>query len=117
MVICKVFREAQYIEKLGSGLISAFDSYAEKGLPNPEVINGENFVKCILPRKSMVSAHADDLEPILRLFISADMLAISDIMKATRLPRTTLARKLNKLVSMGQLEVTGTGKGTRYKKI
>ena len=49
-VICKVFREAGYIEKLGSGFITLFNSYEQMGLYPPEVIQGENFIKCILPR-------------------------------------------------------------------
>lgn len=33
-VICRVFREAGYIEKLGSGFITLFSSYRERKLPD-----------------------------------------------------------------------------------
>src|ERR1700724_3656743 len=48
--IAKVLWEAQYIEKMGSGFITIFKSYRKEGLLPPEVIEGTNFVKCILPR-------------------------------------------------------------------
>ena len=51
-IICKVFREACLIEKLGSGFITLFESYEKQGLHKPEVIEGEGFLKCILPRPS-----------------------------------------------------------------
>jgi predicted HTH transcriptional regulator len=55
-IICKIFREAGYIEKLGSGFITLFESYEQRGgLYPPQVIEGENFIKCILPRKSFSS--------------------------------------------------------------
>jgi ATP-dependent DNA helicase RecG len=47
MAICKVFREAGYVEKLGSGLLSIFESCEKRGLATPEIINGERHVKCI----------------------------------------------------------------------
>ena len=31
-IICKIFREVGYVEKLGSGLITVFDLFLEKGL-------------------------------------------------------------------------------------
>ncbi len=49
-VITKIFREAGYIEKLGSGFRSLFESYRKRGLPQPIVIEGAGFIKCILPR-------------------------------------------------------------------
>ena len=48
--ICKIFREANYIEKLGTGIISIFQSYKKYGLEDPKIIEGTNFVKTILPR-------------------------------------------------------------------
>lgn len=48
-VITKVFREAGYMEKLGFGFITVFRSYEEMGLAPLQVIEGENYIKCILP--------------------------------------------------------------------
>ena len=48
--ICKILRESGYVEKLGSGLITIFESYEKRNLEDPIVIEGENYIKCILPR-------------------------------------------------------------------
>jgi len=115
MTICKVFREAQYIEKLGSGFLTVFDSYTKRGLPEPEIIDGENFVKCILPRKDHKEPKVtDDLLRILRLFATADELAVSDVMRSLNIPRSTATRRLSELVGNGELTKKGKGKGTRY---
>ncbi|MCB1118698.1 MAG: helix-turn-helix domain-containing protein, partial [Chlamydiia bacterium] len=114
-MICNIFREANYIEKLGTGFITAFESYREANLPHPEVIDGENFVKCILPRESYgIAEESDELQPILRLFLAADSLSVSDVIHQLQIPRATAARRLAKLVEMGLLIQIGKGKGTKY---
>ena len=117
MAICKVFRESGYIEKLGTGILTAFAAYEEWGLPDPSIINGENFVKCILPRNYHEAIKApDDFQKILRLFTTADELAVSDIMVALHIPRATATRRLNELVKNKALIKVGVGRGTKYKK-
>ncbi len=118
MAICKVFREADYIEKLGSGFIATFKSYEERGLPRPEIINGDNYVKCILPREKYdLPQIENDLQNIMRMFLTLDDIAVSDVVNTIHLPRSTATRKLAELVSMKLLEVHGKGKGTRYRKV
>ncbi len=139
-VICKLFREAGYIEKLGTGLITMFDSYQQYGLVAPTVIEGENYVKYILPRKrynqyfappvpadrveeSASIYHAvntqapsvpQKLEHVLSLFISAENIAISDVIHYLGIPRATAGRYLAKLVDMGILIRHGEGKKVTY---
>ncbi len=118
-VICKVFREAEYIEKLGSGFITLFNSYEQKGLSPPEVIEGENFIKCILPRPLFSDKPReldDDSKKILTLFNVVEALSISDIMEALHLSRATTGRRLSHLVEKGLLESIGQGKKTQYRK-
>lgn len=67
-IICKVMREAGYIEKMGSGLITIFESYEKYGLDTPEIIEGENFIKCILPRTKKTESKASNEDLILKLF-------------------------------------------------
>lgn len=117
MAICKIFRESGYIEKLGTGILTAFEAYEKWGLPEPTIIDGENFVKCILPREPYGTVQAtDELQLILRLFTTADELAVSDIIAAYHFPRATATRRLNELVKSGALIKVGSGKGTKYKK-
>ncbi|MCE5319095.1 MAG: putative DNA binding domain-containing protein [Parachlamydia sp.] len=115
LAICNIFREADYIEKLGSGFLTVFESYEKAGLPEPEIINGENFVKCILPRRGFGAGKSlDDKQKILQLFLTADALSVSDVIQALRLPRSTASRHLVTLVREGKLVRRGIGKGTKY---
>ncbi len=118
-VICKIFREAGYIEKLGSGFQTLFSSYEKEKLPRPQVIEGENFIKCILPRKTFLGKSSNDLDEkqmILNLFELTTEIAISDVMKTLRISRATAGRRLAKLISNGLLIQIGEGKATRYRK-
>lgn len=116
-VICKVFREAGYIEKLGSGFQTLFCSYEKEKLPTPQVIEGENFVKCVLPRKSYISKsfeNSNDSQKILHLFSFAKEISTSDVMEALNVSRATAVRRLAEMINQGFLLQIGEGKATRY---
>ncbi|MDQ3000767.1 MAG: putative DNA binding domain-containing protein [Fibrobacterota bacterium] len=112
--ITKIFREAGYIEKLGSGFITMVESYQAMGLQPPVVVEGENFVKCILSR--LKDSEAGDLkdEPILRLFFQKSEISIRDVMENIGLPRATAGRLLLKLERSGAIRKKGKGSATRY---
>ncbi len=115
IAICKIFREAGYIEKLGSGFLTIFKSYEERGLQTPSVIENDNFVKCILPRqKAEISTESNELQPILKLFETAIQITISDIVQQLNLTRATAGRRLNTLVRMGKIDKVGHGRGASY---
>ncbi len=115
--IAKVFREMGYMEKMGTGFKILFESYAKEGLAKPEVIEGENYVKCILPRRTgqtrrKLSSALE--ERILNLFQSTIELSVGDIIKELHIPRATASRTLSDLVQKKALLKKGAGKGTRY---
>ena len=118
--ITKVLREIGYMEKLGTGFITLFESYEKYKLPAPEVIEGANYIKCILPRPSarrhiLKIKDKDDVgQSILNLFATSTYLSIGEIAKSLHMPRTTLGRKLVELVKAGILKRMGKGKATRY---
>lgn len=116
--IVKVFRELGLVEKLGSGLLAIFQSYEEFGLKEPQIIESDNFVKCILPRptpeEQLTITRGDEISRILRLFESATELTIGDIVLITHIPRATIGRKLAELVKDGTLKKIGTARSTRY---
>jgi len=117
MAICKIFREAQLIEKLGSGLLTVFDSSHKRGLEEPTIINGENFVKCVLPRgQSLLGTQIDTDTRILKMYETGNEFAVSDFMHALGLPRATATRRLSYLVKSDKLKTVGKGKGTRYRR-
>ncbi|MBI5273667.1 MAG: putative DNA binding domain-containing protein [Chlamydiales bacterium] len=118
MAICKIFREARFVEKLGTGLLTAYNAYEKWGLPEPVIINGENFVKCILPRANYATEQiSHKYGQFLQLFTSADSISVSEIMQALHIPRATATRRLTQLVKEGMLKKSGRGKATRYHKI
>ena len=117
--ITKVFRESGIIEKLGTGLYTIFQSYEQKGLPKPEIIEGENFIKVILPRPveqktQFASFEENDLKRILELFSQVTELSVSEIMEQLNLSRATVGRKLKELVASKKLKKIGAGAGTKY---
>jgi ATP-dependent DNA helicase RecG len=118
LAITKIFREAGYIEKMGTGFITIFNSYEERNLPRPEIIEGENYIKCILPRpdhrEQRHEIQNDDLQKIIALFQTATELSIGEIVAATYIPRATVGRKLTQLIQQKILKKTGTGSGTKY---
>jgi ATP-dependent DNA helicase RecG len=116
IAICKVFREADYIEKMGSGFITIFKSYEERKLKTPSIIEGPGFVKCILSREAAEKEISDEFQPILRLFDLANEITISDLTKNLNLPRTTAGRRLNALVKLGRIKKFGKGRGAIYRK-
>ncbi|MBA3752383.1 putative DNA binding domain-containing protein [Candidatus Dependentiae bacterium] len=118
--VVKVFREAGYSEKLGTGFITIFSSYEAQGLREPEIIEGENFIKYILPRASQVrkdiKSPQSDVHRILDLFETATELSVGEILTALHMPRSTVGKRLAALVKEGVLRKHGIGSGTRYSK-
>lgn len=68
-MVCKIMREAGFIEKLGSGFIEIFTSYEKMKLQKPTVIEGENYIKCILPRHSQqkTSIEENDIDELKKI--------------------------------------------------
>ncbi len=115
--ITKIFREAGYSEKLGSGFRTIFASYADYGLPEPEIHEGANFVKCVLPRdhRRTIGKHTkQDERRILDLFEQVTELSIGEIIELLHIPRSTVHRQLQRLIKDGVLAKKGTGSGTKY---
>lgn len=113
-VLAKIFREAGYIEKLGSGFITIFDSYRKKGLVTPQVSEGLNFIKCILPREKR-AVESDDFAPRLKkIFLSVEDVSIKDIISELGLSRATAGRRIKEMVDQGLLKIIGRGRGARY---
>lgn len=119
--ISKIFRQAKYIEKLGSGFNNLFQSYENWGLKDPEVIEGENYIKCLLPREKQKGSRgledANEEERILNLFNQTEELTISDVITLLGIARATAGRRLNGLVKTLKLKKIGSGKATSYRKV
>lgn len=115
--ICKILREAGYIEKLGSGFINIFESYEQRGLKTPQIINGENFVKCILPREKADTkqfAVKDEITEIKALFNYREEITVKDVMQKLTVSRATAVRHLNKMIQAGIIKKLGKSRNIRY---
>lgn len=115
IAICKVFREAGYIEKLGSGWPTIFSCYAARNLKPPKVMEGENFIKCILSRE-LKDKKEEEIFSILDLFHTLQQITIVDVMHYLKTSRTTAGRLLSNLVEEGSIKKAGKGRGTYYVK-
>ena len=117
-VICNIFREAGYIEKLGSGFITLFSEYRKYGLSTPSVIEGNGFVKCVLPRRSeneALLAPVDDKKSLLmNLFTKTESIKSSDVTKYLKISRQTASRLLSTMIEQGAITKKGKGAGTVY---
>ncbi len=116
--ICKVFREAGYVEKLGTGFVTIFQSYKERGLSEPEVVQGDNFIKCILPRNHQtpnIQNESDD-QNVLKLFETTDEISIQDVVDHLHISRATASRRISALLEKGVLIRIGKTRSIRYRK-
>ena len=108
--ICKVFRESGYIEKLGTGFITIFDLYEKNGLKTPEIIEGENFIKVILPREKGLQVK----KTITDLINRQEEITISDVMDYLEVSRATATRLLNKSIEEKVVVRSGQTRSAKY---
>jgi ATP-dependent DNA helicase RecG len=113
--IAKILWEARYIEKMGSGFITLFSSYRKEGLLPPEIKEGTNFVKCILPRIHGESIEDNPESRILSLFKITEEISRADIIHRLNISRTSAGRALNALIKKDKLIRIGKGSMTKYK--
>ncbi len=114
--ICKVFREMGLVEKMGTGFINIFKNYEELGLEKPQIIEGANFIKCILPRVSAKKTFnkVQTAEDVLSLFYLQNEITTQDVMNKFSISRATAQRWLNMLVEKGLIRRTGRTRNLRY---
>jgi len=122
--ICRAFREALLIEKLGTGLIALFNSYMQMDLPTPQVTEGTSFVKCVLPRntpETVASQQKKDLPQSLKsvydLFGVANEVTVAQVMAALDLPRSTAGKRLATLAQTKLIIKKGAGRAARYMRV
>lgn len=117
--ICKIFREMGLVEKMGTGFINIFKSYEAWGLEKPQIIEGANFIKCILPRGSsqVTQEKVQTEEDILSLFYTQDEITTQDVVNKFSISRTTAQRWLNALIEKRLIERLGRTRNLRYRRI
>lgn len=113
-VITKIFREAGYIESLGSGFPTIFNTYRKAGLEKPQVTEGVEFVKCILPRSKLKETGNHMIDIILSLFAAKDTITKREVIKAANVSSATATRLLSQLTADKKLRRHGSGPKTFY---
>ena len=114
--ICKVFREAGYIEKLGTGFSTVFRLFREAHLLLPVVNEGSGFVKCILPRKKSGTDGTATLPHgrAVQFINSRGAVSIRDLSQELQTSRATAGRILKELIEANKIKSQGRGPSTRY---
>ena len=117
--ICKIFREMGLVEKMGTGFINIFKSYEAWGLAKPQIIEGANFVKCILPRtpSQLISTKLTEEQGILDLFYSQHEITTHDVINKFSISRATAQRWLNNLIDKQLIERIGKTRNLKYRRI
>lgn len=112
--IMKIFREAGYIESLGSGFPSIFNSYRKAGLDHPQITEGVEFVKCILPRSKFKDSGDPRYDMILSMLSTKDSVTKRDVMQAITISTAGATRLLAQLTKNKKLKRHGSGPKTYY---
>lgn len=115
-VISKVFRDIGIVEKLGSGFITLFESYEKYKLPEPQIIEGAGFVKCILPRALTISKNTQskiDVD-VLDLLNMQESISAKEVTQKLSVSKATATRMLAKLIAEKSIKKIGKGPATRY---
>lgn len=115
-LICRVFREANYVEKMGTGLVTIFKSYKQHGLPAPSITEDHAFVRCILPRGQMKAIRSlpENTKDIYEMICSGEK-TLEDLMAAFSLSRSSAWRRLKKLIDSGLVIRIGRTRGAKYR--
>ena len=111
-VIARWFREAGFMEKLGSGLPTIFESYRKANLSLPSIVEVGQNVKVILPRTK--SSPEPDERAIIQHIQNYGPKGISSLLPIIGLPRSTLGRKLKMMVDENMLVSSGKGRSLIY---
>lgn len=115
--LCKVFREMGLVEKMGTGIIQMFQSYEKWGLEPPKIIEGDNFIKCVLPRPHHKTIFKQTEPDILSLFYTQNEISITDVMNKFSVSRATAQRWLQTLLQENKIVREGKTRNIRYRKL
>ncbi|MBA2367672.1 MAG: putative DNA binding domain-containing protein [Candidatus Protochlamydia sp.] len=117
--ICKIFRELGLVERMGTGFINIFKSYEVWGLEKPQIIEGANFIKCILPRETFrsTSVNSQSEQSILNLFYIQNEITSQEVVNKFSISRATAQRWLNTLIEKKLIERIGKTRNLKYRRI
>ncbi len=114
--LANVFYRLGLVEIFGTGILRIKQLYHGM-LRKPEFEVTDNAIKIILPQIEEDVALTSDERAVYNQLKKANPMSISEIAPYLSFGKSKTTSLLKKMASKGVVEITGTGKGTRYTKI
>ena len=110
--IVKIFREAGYVEQLGTGIMRIKEACRTNALPEPKFEETGNFFKTIIFRAGLTIS--SDLEDVFELIKQEISLGSKEIAANLNIHRNTALKRLRQLEKKGLIHKQGSGPSVRY---
>ena len=110
--IVKIFREAGYVEQLGTGIMRIKEACRTNGLPEPKFEEIGNFFKTIIFRARLTIS--PDLEDVFELIKQGIPLGSKEIAANLNIHQNTALKRLRQLEEKGLIHKQGSGPRVRY---
>ena len=111
-LIVKIFREAGYIEQLGTGIMRIKEACRKNALPEPKFEETGNFFKVTIFRTQMTLS--PDLEGVYDLIKQGAPLGSKEIAEKLNIHQNTALKRLKQLEEKGLIHKQGSGPRVRY---
>jgi ATP-dependent DNA helicase RecG len=111
-LIVKIFREAGYVEQLGTGIMRIKETCRTNALPEPKFKETGNFFKTIIFRTRLTIS--PDLEDIFELIKQGGSLGSKEIAENLNIHQNTALKRLRQLEKKGLIHKQGSGPRVRY---
>lgn len=110
--IARIFREAGFMEELGSGISRMIREMENIGNPRPGFIEKGAFFCVTLRIKSPIPAHLENMYQLLK---SKEQLSSSEISTELKVHQNTAINRLHELINLDIIEKIGSGKNIKYR--
>ncbi|MGR3173238.1 MAG: ATP-binding protein [Candidatus Scalindua sp.] len=110
--LARIFRNAGFMEELGSGISRMIQEMQDMGNPKPEFLEKGTFFCVTLKNRLSVPAHMQKIYQLIRTKVQ---LSSSEISKEINVHQNTAINRLQELIKLGFIEKIGSGKSTRYR--
>ena len=111
-LIVKIFREAGYIEQLGTGIMRIKEACRKNALPEPKFEETGNFFKVTIFRTRLTLS--PDLKDVYELIKQGAPLGSKEIARKLNIHQNTALKRLRWLEEKGLIHKQGSGPRVRY---
>ncbi len=110
--IVKAFRQAGFIEQLGTGIIRMRESCRQQGLPDPKFEEVGSFFKVTLFRPRIIMM--EDVERVFTLIKERGLMSSREIAHHLKIHQNTALKRLQWLQKNGLIKKEGSGTKVKY---